>query len=274
MENNILLLPDELAAIAGPLLAVEKPQQGMAFQVYILTTASGCYVLKIGNSPAHIQELIDECRILAALHIEQPFVAQPLGNAKFETGHAFLFTYLAGDPLLIALEHTDVAGRHRLIAIFADALRRIHSWTPALPRPSDWLTETLNRVGKNIMSMAQEMLVSHTNSRFDGLNAHRLYLELLSWRADVSNELVFGHGDYCLPNVLVRDEHLSGIIDWSRGGYADKRFDLATALFSLRIPENLRDPAYLDTFLQTYGYSGSVESLYYFEALHALTCML
>lgn len=269
----MLSLPDELQAIAGPLLAVEQPRQGMAFQVYILTTASGRYVLKIGNSPAHIQELMDECRILTALQNEQPFVAQPLGNAKFETGHAFLFTYLEGDPLLIALERTDVAGRYRLIALFAETLRRLHSWTPTLLRPSDWLTETLSRVGKHIMVMASNTLVSHTNSRFDGLNAHKLYLELLAWRSDVSNELVFGHGDYCLPNVLVRGEHLSGIIDWSRGGYADKRFDLATALFTLRIPETLRNISYLDTFLQAYGYMESVESLYYFEALHALTCM-
>ncbi len=274
MENNIPSLPDELAAITGPLLTVERPQQGMAFQVYILTTASGRYILKIGNSPAHIQELMDECRILTALQNEQPFVAQPLGNTKIEKGHAFLFTYLEGEPLLIALERTDATGWHRLIALFAETLRRIHDWTPALPHPSDWLTETLSRVGTRIMAMASNTLVLHTNSRFDGLNAHKLYLELLAWRADASNELVFGHGDYCLPNVLVRGECLSGIIDWSRGGYADKRFDLATALFTLRIPEILRNTSYLDTFLQAYGYTESVESLYYFEALHALTCTL
>jgi aminoglycoside phosphotransferase len=274
LENNILSLPDELAAITGPLLAVERPRQGMAFQVYILTTASGRYILKIGNSPAHIQELMDECRILTTLQNEQSFVAQPLGNAKIEKGHAFLFTYLEGESLLIALERADVAGRHRLIALFAETLRRVHSWIPTLPRPSDWLTETLSRVGTKIMAMALNTLVSHTNSRFDGLNAHKLYLELLAWRVGVSNEPVFGHGDYCLPNVIVRSERLSGIIDWSRGGYADKRFDIATALFTLRIPETLRNNSYLDTFLQAYGYTESVESLHYFEALHTLTCML
>ncbi len=273
MENNIPLLLNKLTAIVGPLLAVEQPRQGMAFQVYILSTASGRYILKIGNTPARIQELMEECRILTALKNEQPFVAQPLGNTKIESGHAFLFTYLKGDTLYSTLERADAVGRHRLIATFANALRRVHSWTPDLPHPPDWLTDTLNRVGAYIMALAPNACVSHTNSRFDGLNARKLYHELLTLRANVSNEIAFGHGDYCLPNVLVHGEQLSGIIDWSRGGYADKRFDLATALFTIRIPDTLRNPAYLNTFLQTYGYTGPVESLYFFEALHALTCM-
>lgn len=94
--------------------------------------------------------------------------------------------------------------------------------------------------------------------------------DLRAWRPSVTSDLAFGHGDYCLPNVLAHQGAVVGVIDWSRGGYADRRFDLATALFNLRY--NLGDVAYLTTFLRAYGYDEPVETLHMFEALHALTC--
>ena len=40
--------------------------------------------------------------------------------------------------------------------------------------------------------------------------------------------------DWCLPNVLANNGRLTGAIDWSNGGYADRRYDIATGLWSLR----------------------------------------
>jgi aminoglycoside phosphotransferase (APT) family kinase protein len=50
-----------------------------------------------------------------------------------------------------------------------------------------------------------------------------------------------------------------GVIDWSRGSDADRRFDLATGLFNLR--HNLRDAAHLTTVPGAYGYEEPVETL-------------
>jgi aminoglycoside 3'-phosphotransferase II len=41
------------------------------------------------------------------------------------------------------------------------------------------------------------------------------------------------HGDYCLPNVLVVDGRLSGLVDVGRTGLGDRRDDLAAGLWSL-----------------------------------------
>ena len=263
-------LPEKLAAYVGQLDSVESPPQGTAFQLSILSSAHGRFVLKVAHLPPMVNALVNECHILTALQQYTPFVAQPLLDAEGDQGHAFLFTCIEGDPLHIVLNRSDVDERHRLIKQYAQALRRVHSWTPDLPQPADWLTKTLQWIGQNIQTRPRDARVTGTNSRFDGRNAQQLFAELQTQRSGLSNDLVFCHGDYCLPNVLIRSAQVVGVIDWSLGGYADRRFDLATAVFSMRLI--WQDPDCLSTFLQAYGYSEPPQTLEFFEALHALTC--
>ena len=59
--------------------------------------------------------------------------------------------------------------------------------------------------------------------------------ELLEWLKNnrPSEELVFSHGDFCLPNVFIKDNKISGFIDLGRGGIADKYQDIALCYRSL-----------------------------------------
>ena len=60
--------------------------------------------------------------------------------------------------------------------------------------------------------------------------------ELLQWLFDhkPSYEPVLSHGDYCLPNVFIRDGRLSGLIDLGNSGIADKWEDIAMCYRSLK----------------------------------------
>lgn len=264
------LLLENLVAVIGPIRAIEYPPQGTAFHVSILSSAGGRFVLKTARTPAMVEALGKEGRILAALQHYTPFVAQPLGEVSGDHGYTFLFTCLEGEPLHVVLNRSAADERHRLIQQYAQALRRVHSWTPDLPRPADWLTETLKWVEAHIQARPLGAYVTGTNSRFDGADARHLFAKLQAQRPGLSNDVVFCHGDYCLPNVLIRDAYVGGVIDWSLGGYADRRFDLATAVFSMRLV--WQDSDCLSTFLQAYGYAEPLETLDFFEALHALTC--
>ena len=59
------------------------------------------------------------------------------------------------------------------------------------------------------------------------------------------------HGDYCLPNVLLKDWKLSGLIDVGFGGVGDRHIDLFWGCWTLLY--NLKTNIYFDRFLDAYG---------------------
>ena len=46
-------------------------------------------------------------------------------------------------------------------------------------------------------------------------------------------DVCFTHGDYCLPNIYIDGEAVTGFVDVGRGGIADKWQDIALCVRSL-----------------------------------------
>lgn len=87
-----------------------------------------------------------------------------------------------------------------------------------------------------------------------GRSATDLLGEVLASVPD-DEDLVFTHGDYCLPNVMLRQSapdtvQLAGFIDCGRAGIADRHQDLALGMRS--IAHNF-GPRWVSTFLDAYG---------------------
>ena len=59
------------------------------------------------------------------------------------------------------------------------------------------------------------------------------------------------HGDYCLPNVLLKDWRFSGFIDLGNSGVADRHIDLFWGAWTLGF--NLKTDAYRSRFFDAYG---------------------
>ncbi len=47
-------------------------------------------------------------------------------------------------------------------------------------------------------------------------------------------DLVFVHGDYCLPNIFIKDQKLAGFLDLGLAGIADRHADLALCMRSIK----------------------------------------
>ena len=60
--------------------------------------------------------------------------------------------------------------------------------------------------------------------------------ELLAWLKTnrPEEDLVFSHGDYCLPNIFADEQGISGYIDLGRAGVADRYRDIAICYRSLK----------------------------------------
>ena len=59
------------------------------------------------------------------------------------------------------------------------------------------------------------------------------------------------HGDFCLPNFLMRDWRLSGFIDLGNGGVGDRHVDLFWGAWTLNF--NLGTDKYRNVFFDAYG---------------------
>jgi len=101
---------------------------------------------------------------------------------------------------------------------------------------------------------AGEVREDDFDARRQGRTATDLFAELLTIVPECE-DLVFVHGDFCLPNILlsapVSDAvHVTGLIDCGRAGIGDRHQDLALAIRSLTY--NL-GPEAVTPFLASYG---------------------
>ena len=69
-------------------------------------------------------------------------------------------------------------------------------------------------------------------------------------RSALKNEVLL-HGDYCLPNILLRDWEFSGFIDLGNGGVGDRHVDLYWGAWTLNF--NLKTDRYRQRFFDAYG---------------------
>jgi aminoglycoside phosphotransferase len=68
---------------------------------------------------------------------------------------------------------------------------------------------------------------------------------------------ILAHGDYCLPNVLVHEGKLSGLVDVGGAGLASPEVDLAAGVWTLQYNYG---KGFARTFLDAYGWPPMTDS--------------
>ncbi len=76
------------------------------------------------------------------------------------------------------------------------------------------------------------------------------YDVILSNQSALKNDTLI-HGDYCLPNIILKDFNFSGFIDLGNSGVGDKHIDIFWAVWTLNF--NLKTEKYTNRFFDAYG---------------------
>jgi aminoglycoside phosphotransferase len=171
-------------------------------------------------------------------------VPQVLGFVQSDGFQHLLLSEVTGDPAH-TLSYTD--NIESLVYLLAHGLRMIH----ALPADDCPFSHGIEAELAEANERMRGGLVDEDD--FDaarqGRSAEELFAELLR-TIPSGEEIVFTHGDYCMPNIIIHGNSIGGFIDMGRAGMGDRYRDLALAVRSIEFNYGRE---WVEPFLQQYG---------------------
>lgn len=136
----------------------------------------------------------------------------------------------------------------RLCDTIAYELRRLHETKcddcPVKDRTAQYLSFAENNYKTGAYDKAQ------LDGRF-GFTSKDDAFDVLQEGKNALKDRVLLHGDYCLPNIILKNWRLSGFIDVGCGGIGDRHIDLFWAVWTLW--RNLNTDSYTSRLLDAYG---------------------
>lgn len=226
--NLLRKIPSALQTLIGD-AAIEQNQEGMsgAGVFHIERQGEPDQYLKIAERHSE-QDLYPEVSRLLWLQGRLP-VPEIIYWAEDDTRQYLLISAIPG---LVLYDESIRDQLPDLMRLYAEALHQIHA-VSIEGCPFD------GRLDVKIAQAAQRLKIGAIDEdNFDperrDRTAQSAFRELLATRPK-NEDLVFTHGDYCTPNILIDPDTmtLNGLIDWGRAGIADRYQDLALAARSI-----------------------------------------
>jgi len=203
-----MTLPEELMEFTDGYRFLRHPYEETGAEIHRLT-AEGRQTLYLKVYPVRGRRLERETRVLrwidGRLPAPKPLLYLTQGWWEYQ-----LTTEVPGTSSY-QLEKSE---RENAVRVVADALRTIHGLDP---RGCPYMNTVATRIGEARSSKDPE-----THRALDRLEA-----------STPDEDLVFTHGDYCLPNIILDGGALSGVIDWDHGGLGDPYTDLEACIWSI-----------------------------------------
>ncbi len=136
----------------------------------------------------------------------------------------------------------------RLCDALAEELRKLHETDFGDCPVKDRIDSYISLVEHNYRTGQYDKSESAENFGYKNADeAYRVFCE----GKDLFHRDVLLHGDYCLPNIVLKNWKLSGFIDVGNGGVGDRHIDLFWGVWSLWY--NLKTDRYGSRFLDAYG---------------------
>jgi len=242
--NNIRLMPEELKELIL-LSSLEENEIGCSssyvYKVKLLSSNLNAY-LKICETSKESFEY--EVNLIRWLNGKLP-VPDVLYYSNKDGIEYFLMTEVTG---LDASNKQVHSNPKELVSCLAKGLRTIHEVDISNCPFDQRLNVKLSNARYNIDNDLVDL--EDIKSNDPSMTPEVIYKSLLDNMPE-SEDLVFTHGDYCLPNIIIDNRNVSGFIDWGRGGVADKYQDIGIAARTLKY--NLDSEELIEFFFQEYG---------------------
>ena len=184
-------------------------------------------VLKVTEAD---EEAENEVGIMRWLHGRLP-VPKVLCHEIYEGRSYLLMSKLPG---VMACDTSLLSNPPKLTVILAEGLKQL--WKVEISDcPFDNGLDKKLEMAK--YSVEHDLVdVDNVEPETFGKDGFRNPAHLLDWliKNRPEEELVFSHGDFCLPNLFVKDDKVSGFLDLGKCGRADRYQDIALCYRSLQ----------------------------------------
>ena len=226
-------------------------------------------ILKIPNTS---EEAENEFRVMEWLQGKLP-VPKVLGYEKDDKNTYLLMTKVPGE---MACADKFLKDPDQLTTILAAGLHAL--WQVDINScPCNWnlerkLQKAKYAVANNLVDIEDAEPDTFGENGFE--NPNHLLEWLLSNKPE--EELVFSHGDFCLPNILIENGEVSGYIDLGRTGISDKWQDIALCYRSLlhnfdgKYTGKQYQGFYTEVFFEKLGLEPNWEKIRYYILLDEL----
>lgn len=234
-------LPDELKYIIKDSLYY-KNEIGCTNDevIKIVTKHEINYYLKI-KAKKYYETLLEEKKIYEWLsqYIPVPKVYYYHESNLYEY---LLVSEVIGKDSFLCIENIEDT-----IKVLADSLTIFHR-IPIKDCPFDnSISNKLSKAKKNVINNLVDE--NDFDANILGKSAKDVF-DMCVLRQPKNEDLVVTHGDYCLPNIIINENKLSGFIDIGRAGIADRYQDLSLCYRS--IIYNFKEKKYAERFLKYY----------------------
>ena len=175
------------------------------------------------------EESNNEYHVMEWLQNKLP-VPMVLGFEKDEERNYLLMTKVSGE---MSCSEKYMEKPEQLVSQLAEGIKMLWEMDmchcPFICNLDKKLEMAKYNVYKNLVD------IDNVESDTFGVNGFGSPKILLNWliRNKPDEELVFSHGDFCLPNIFLTDEKVSGYIDLGKTGIADKLQDISLCYRSL-----------------------------------------
>lgn len=161
-----------------------------------------------------------------------------------------------------AVFRKDVAG---LVRQLAEGLRSFHN-APADVCPFQFRIADALHLVRDRLQTGQIDAARDFHPEFANLTAGAAVSRLVA-SIPHSEDVVVCHGDYCVPNILLKENRVVGYVDLGELAVADRWWDLAVATWSLNWNFG---PGYEELFLQSYGVLRDDNRMQFYRLLYDL----